>query len=712
MLARTLNYVYPLRLIGNNYVSSIRLQGHGCKYFNSSRTILGAGVHTWTFNDGVFRPSRKDHYMKWDDDKIKTNIPEEPLVDSSALFDAISELERFKIKLSSFPRLFSIGNQSSGKSSVLDSIIGGFGLLPKRMGIATLKPINLTTIRSDKISFKIGDQEFTDEISARAEVERQNANPYVPSIDIKVSSPTARNIYMTDLPGLFSVPDSSDPDLPQRIEELSLDFLKDPNNIPVIVSEAPTDPANNLALRLINTSRRRDAVGILTKTDMSVRQSMDIIKNMLGGKKFPLEGGWVAVVLRNKSEVDAGMTVEAKMEEEKKFFEMMPELTPSGVDTMRKIISRIQLKKIKKSLPQLMSDIDYAIIALEKSKNIFGDLMNDPNKTLPIKLELLIRKLIDSSPDRREFEQQLKQELRTQIESYIGKYYVTPSSNCVSSNNKVDSGILDFLVKHYQKQPDGTYMLTDTSLLNNMYKESFSYGSISPMAINSDMIKKATDDEHTVMLSNLLFEYVCDDPLGKKLYKWDKSLRAYISTLLNENILQTVVSNLTEKMLLDYIRNDPEAQDESVVKFAEYMVKEIGVKITNDGIQSSIRSMVNAEKRPEVDLNEMTRHIIRRNPEYTRIRSGFFGTLHKDKILIDVYGEEWSLAYLKTLSDRIINKSFSNIAVLYLNTMVTNVLGTSIEMINQNRINQEQNRIADKIEKLKEIKGIIAPYVI
>jgi hypothetical protein len=117
----------------------------------------------------------------FDEVKVKDPI----VVDTAPLFDAISDLNYLGIKLSSFARLFTIGNQSSGKSSVLDSLIGGYGLLPKKMGIATLKPINLTTIRSNKTLFKIGDQDFTDETLARMEVERQNFNSRISSIDIK-----------------------------------------------------------------------------------------------------------------------------------------------------------------------------------------------------------------------------------------------------------------------------------------------------------------------------------------------------------------------------------------------------------------------------------------------------------------------------------------------------------------------------------------------
>lgn len=54
--------------------------------------------------------------------------------DTSELFVAISELDKYNIRLDNFPSLGVIGPQSSGKSSVLEAICSK-DILPKHMGM-------------------------------------------------------------------------------------------------------------------------------------------------------------------------------------------------------------------------------------------------------------------------------------------------------------------------------------------------------------------------------------------------------------------------------------------------------------------------------------------------------------------------------------------------------------------------------------------------
>lgn len=643
-----------------------------------------------------------------------TKVNTETLIgDTGPLFDAISDLNYLGIKLSSFARLFTIGNQSSGKSSVLDSLIGGYGLLPKKMGIATLKPINLTTIRSNKTLFKIGDQDFTDETLARMEVERQNLNTRISSIDIKVYSPNVVNMSLTDCPGLFLVPDSNNPDLHQKIEELSIEYLKDPNTIPVVISEAPTDPANNLALRLIanHNERKQDAIGILTKTDMSVRQSMDIINDMLANKRYPLGGSWVAVVLRNKEELDSGMTVEQKIIDENRFFRNYPNLHPCGVETMRRMISNLQFKKIKNNIPKLLIDIESTILSLETSNSIFGTLMNDPAKTMPKKLELLISKLGNGSIERAEFEKLLQEEFKRQIMSHITKILdELGTKEPIKGTINVDPILLSVLREHYVTRNDKIYHLKDSVLQDDHFKELFSYGFVSPIVVSNETLKRAFDDEYTLLQSIGLIKLYIDDPLGKKRLKWNRSLQKFFQSLTHEGYIQDIIYKTTERMIIEYIQTDPEANDDLTIKFSEYMLKEIGTTTYTENIRFGIQSMINAEKRPNVLLSELGRHLFRQNPEFSEITMGFFGTPYKKMIPIEVYGSHWSNAYLSEVADRISENCYQYVAVNLIDPMVQKLLEMSIDMVNKNRIEQEQSKISEKISKLRELQQIISHY--
>ena len=94
---------------------------------------------------------------------------------SKNIFVAVSKLNDYGIKLNNFPNLVVIGSQSSGKSSLLEGITGK-RFLPKKQGISTRKPVNITTIRSIDEKIVVGNKIFASEKSAADEILRQNSN--------------------------------------------------------------------------------------------------------------------------------------------------------------------------------------------------------------------------------------------------------------------------------------------------------------------------------------------------------------------------------------------------------------------------------------------------------------------------------------------------------------------------------------------------------
>ena len=233
---------------------------------------------------------------------IKINPPQ----NTSELFVALSELNNYGIKLPSFPAVAVIGPQSSGKSSVIEAICGK-SILPKGMGMVTMKPIHLTTIRSDKTEFKVGTRTVNDEKSARNELERLNMNSYITKIDVTIKDPDVYNSFLVDLPGLFNVSDEDKPDLKKEVKDLNRQYVENPNIIPLIVTSATQDPATNGAIQMIRKYKREhDTFGIITKTDLVEGQSLDNVQGLLSNKNYQLGHGYISVVRRNKKEEERG----------------------------------------------------------------------------------------------------------------------------------------------------------------------------------------------------------------------------------------------------------------------------------------------------------------------------------------------------------------------------------------------------------------------
>lgn len=623
--------------------------------------------------------------------------------DTSTLFVAISELEKHNIKLKSFPSVVVVGPQSSGKSSVIEAICGA-SILPKSMKMATMKPTYLTTIRSSELKFKVGDREFKAETEAAEEVDRLNNNSHVQKIHITVWSPDVYNGSLIDLPGLFVVASKNDTGLPKKVKDMSIEHLNDHTTIPVIIHAAPSDPATNQAIKLVGKCNRdSDSIGIITKVDMLERQKTVFIDDMLRGENYSLGHGYCAVVLRNDSE--SGKTIADKIKEEKEFFSRI-KLKPSGVPQMRKMISDIQFSRIKEQIPHLITDIDSNIGNLKVSQTFLHNLLNNDQKRLSTKLKVMIEKLVGSSVDRAEFEDRLKREFRIIIGKHMESYNKKDRNNIpkFTEKNPIDGNILNYNITH---------KINPANFKEDGIKELFSYGLVSPVFIDNQTIRNTFIKEIELGLSVPMIDLIIDDPLGKKRAQWNRNLQGYFAKLLADDNIHKIIHDITEKLLLEYIYNDPEGTDDLTKKFAEYMIKEIGNEAYESKIKYSITAMINIEKRPQVSIFEIVRYITQMYPKYFTFHGKFFESMSREtnKLKVEVYSEEWNEAYLKVVSDKLTENCYRNVAVNLLDRMVEKLIEMCFDMFNKENAMKEQAKVNDKVNKLMELRNIIISSV-
>lgn len=625
--------------------------------------------------------------------------------DTSHLFLAISELNRFGINLPSFPNIISTGPQSSGKTSVLEAICGQ-EILPKGDGMVTMKPIHLTTLKDNYESFKIGDKEVRTTQEAQAEIERLNFNGGVPKIDVIVRSPKVYNMFVVDLPGLFSVTEDHS-DLPKLIKQINVNYVNDKNNIPLVVHAGPSDPATNSALKLIQKSgRENDSIGVITKVDMLEKQNSDLIQKVLLGEKYKLGYGYVSVVLRNKDDIDLGKTVEQKIVEEAEYFKKHQNFKPFGVIELRKKISFIQFDKIRGNIPLLISDVDNEISKLKNSQSFLETLVNDPHNNLPIRLKMLIEKLVGSSLERAEFEEILKKTFKIHIGSYMEKILDSQESHLPEYSSKVvDSHIMGY--NSANKSNPNLYK-------EDNFKELFSYGLVSPILVNSETINNAFDDEIKLACAIPMIDMIVDDPQGKKRMKWNKFLNLFFSHLLIDENIQNIVYNITETEIIKYIDSDHVTTNDPLTrKFAEYLIKEIGSQVYEEKIKFSISAMINTEKRPNIDLFQVSRHICKMHPEHFTFNGNLFELFNKNnkKLKVEIYGDTWNEAYLRAVAEKLSENIYRNVAVNLLDKMVEKLLEMTIDMFNKENAIKEKDKVSDKIKVLNELKKIISHYV-
>ncbi|KAI0381745.1 dynamin family protein [Hypomontagnella monticulosa] len=349
------------------------------------------------------------------------------------------------------PSIVVIGSQSSGKSSVLEAIVG-HEFLPKGSNMVTRRPIELTLINTPDSNAEYG--EFPDlglgKISDFSSIQRTltELNQAVPDsqcvsddpIRLSISSPNIPDLSLIDLPGYIQVVGQNQPlELKQRISELCDKYIQTPNVI-LAISAADVDLANSTALR---ASRRVDprgerTIGVVTKMDLVEPGRGAAI---LGDKQYPLRLGYVGVISRVPTSTGLFKKGNANLtssitRNENTFFSSHPlEFGPGsdvqvGTTTLRKKLMHVLEQTMSASL---QSTSDAIRQELEEATYEFKVQYNDR----PLSAESYLAESLDAF--KHSFKRFSEEFGRTQMHELL--------------KNELDQRMLDLLAARYWNKP-------------------------------------------------------------------------------------------------------------------------------------------------------------------------------------------------------------------------------------------------------------------
>ncbi|KAI9489837.1 putative vacuolar dynamin-like GTPase VpsA [Zychaea mexicana] len=311
------------------------------------------------------------------------------------------------------PQITVIGSQSSGKSSVLENIVGR-DFLPRGTGIVTRRPLILQLINrpastdksnsSDKEGDEWGEflhlpgQKFYDFDKIRDEIVRdtelktgKNQGISPQPINLRVFSPNVLTLTMVDLPGLTKVPIGDQPkDIEKQIREMILKYITKPNAIILAVTAANTDLANSDGLKL---AREVDpeglrTIGVLTKVDL-MDQGTDVI-DILAGRMIPLRLGYVPVINRGQRDIEAKKSISKALEAERDFFENHPSYRSKaqycGTPFLARKLNMILMHHIKNTLPEIKAKIQNALAKYQQELAQLGDPLSDNQASMVLNI--------------------------------------------------------------------------------------------------------------------------------------------------------------------------------------------------------------------------------------------------------------------------------------------------------------------------------------
>ncbi|GAA5860145.1 hypothetical protein JCM8547_009201 [Rhodosporidiobolus lusitaniae] len=304
------------------------------------------------------------------------------------------------------PSIVVVGSQSSGKSSVLEAIVGK-EFLPKGDNMVTRRPIELTLIHTPPspsdprpttfaefpslgpghiTDFSIVQQTLTDLNLSVPASDCVSDSP----IHLRIHSPNVPDLSLVDLPGYVQISSLDQPEqLKEKIAKLCDKYIRAPNII-LAVCAADVDLANSPALR---AAKKVDplgmrTIGVVTKMDLVEPQQGAAI---LSNNRYPLALGYVGVVckaakhtsrslLKRSSHGEDGTLVGPIRAQEEAFFGGDNARTFShegimvGTDTLKKRLMHV----LEESMASSLHGISNAVaLELEEASYQFKVQYND-----------------------------------------------------------------------------------------------------------------------------------------------------------------------------------------------------------------------------------------------------------------------------------------------------------------------------------------------
>uniref|UniRef100_A0A8C7GF97 Si:dkey-32e23.4 n=1 Tax=Oncorhynchus kisutch TaxID=8019 RepID=A0A8C7GF97_ONCKI len=260
------------------------------------------------------------------------------------------------------PQIVVVGSQSSGKSSVLESLVGR-DFLPRGSGIVTRRPLVLQLVNIDLSYLQ-----------------------FIPEpIYLKIFSPHVLNLTLVDLPGITKVPVGDQPeDIEAQVQEMILSFISNPNSLILSVSPANSDLATSDALKLareVDPDGRRTLL-VVSKLDL-MDAGTDALEVLLG-RVIPVRLGIVGVVNRSQHDINTQKSIEDTARDEQAFLQRhYPSLASRcGSRYLARTLSRLLMHHIRDCLPELKRRVTVLSAQYQARLSSYGQPVEDHSSTL------------------------------------------------------------------------------------------------------------------------------------------------------------------------------------------------------------------------------------------------------------------------------------------------------------------------------------------
>lgn len=304
----------------------------------------------------------------------------------------------------SLPQIIVCGDQSSGKSSVLEAISGVS--FPVKSNLCTRFPTELVLRKTPYVGVSVS---IVPDHSHN-ETERASLSNFCETLDdfhalpdlienakkamaigsfgrafskdllrIEISGPGRPHLTIVDLPGLIhsETKQQSTSDV-ELVQDVVKSYMKEPRSIILAVVSAKNDYANQVVLKLARAADEAGTrtLGVITKPDTLIptSDSEKLYVSLAQNLDVEFRLGWH--VLRNMDSETGTWSLSKRDAEERRFFaegiwRTLPE-SILGIAPLRERLSKLLLGQIAAELPSLIDEIEIKSTACRTQLQILG----------------------------------------------------------------------------------------------------------------------------------------------------------------------------------------------------------------------------------------------------------------------------------------------------------------------------------------------------